>query len=158
MFLDRFKVLCKNNGTTVRAVAKELGIGNSTVSKWLNGTTPRIEHIIMIAYYFNVSLDYLVGRNEKIGASPAEMLYAPKTDTDLSDKAVCEEINEMPMLISAKDIEKITGVSHAMAYSILNSGDIPVFKIGSRKYVKRDDFLKWLDDRTACHRRSELHL
>lgn len=55
------------------------------------------------------------------------------------------EINEIPMLMSAKDIQKM-GISRAMAYCILNRDDVPILKIGDRKMVKREDFLKWLDD------------
>lgn len=54
------------------------------------------------------------------------------------------EINEIPMLMSAKDIQKM-GISRAMAYQILNRTDIPILKIGERKLIKRDDFLTWLD-------------
>lgn len=78
MFLDKFQTLCKNNETKVRAVAKELGIGSSTVSKWLNGSTPRLEHIIMIAEYFNVSLDYLAG-NEEISIKPSGELKSAQS-------------------------------------------------------------------------------
>ena len=34
-----------------------------------------------------------------------------------------------------------------MAYSILNREDVPVVKIGSRKFIQRDKFFDWLDSR-----------
>lgn len=61
------------------------------------------------------------------------------------------EINEIPMLMSAKDIQKM-GISRAMAYCILNRDDIPIVKIGDRKMVKREDFLKWLDEQIVNNR------
>lgn len=55
-----------------------------------------------------------------------------------------ETTNELPLLISAKDMQKM-GISRAMSYQILNRSDLPVIKIGERKMVKRDVFLAWLD-------------
>ena len=34
-----------------------------------------------------------------------------------------------------------------MAYNILNREDVPVVKIGSRKFIQRDKFFDWLDSR-----------
>lgn len=55
-----------------------------------------------------------------------------------------ETKNDFPLLLSAKDLQKM-GLSRAMSYQILNRSDVPVIKIGDRKMVKRDDFLAWLD-------------
>ena len=55
-----------------------------------------------------------------------------------------ETKNELPLLISAKDMQKM-GISRAMSYQILNRADLPIIKIGERKMVKRDEFLAWLD-------------
>lgn len=55
-----------------------------------------------------------------------------------------EEKTSFPLLLSAKDIQKM-GISRAMSYQILNRSDLPVIKIGDRKMIKRDEFLAWLD-------------
>ena len=34
-----------------------------------------------------------------------------------------------------------------MAYNILDRDDVPVVKIGSRKFIQRDKFFDWLDSR-----------
>lgn len=54
---------------------------------------------------------------------------------------------EIPLLISAKDLQQM-GISRAMSYQILNRNDIPVIRIGDRKMLKRDDFMRWLDKQT----------
>ena len=51
---------------------------------------------------------------------------------------------DMPMLLTANDLQAM-GVRRAMVYKILNSADVPVVKIGSRKIIQRDKFFKWLD-------------
>ncbi len=52
----------------------------------------------------------------------------------------------LPMMLSANDIQTM-GFTRTMAYNILNRNDVPVVKIGSRKFIQRDKFLDWLDSR-----------
>lgn len=56
--------LRKENKKTQQEIANELGIKQNTYSKYeLKETQPNIETLIKLADYFNVSIDYLVGRN-----------------------------------------------------------------------------------------------
>ena len=50
------------------------------------------------------------------------------------------------MMLSANDIQTM-GFTRTMAYNILNRDDVPVVKIGSRKFIQRDKFFDWLDSR-----------
>lgn len=52
----------------------------------------------------------------------------------------------LPMMLSANEIQTM-GFTRTMAYSILNREDVPVVKIGSRKFIQRDKFFDWLDSR-----------
>ena len=52
----------------------------------------------------------------------------------------------LPMTLSANDIQTL-GFTRTMAYNILNREDVPVLKIGSRKFIQRDKFFDWLDSR-----------
>ena len=52
----------------------------------------------------------------------------------------------MPIMLSANDLQAM-GFTRTMAYSILNSIDVPVVKIGNRKFIQRDKFFKWLDSK-----------
>ena len=52
----------------------------------------------------------------------------------------------LPMMLSANEIQAM-GFTRTMAYSILNRYDVPVVKIGNRKFVQRDKFFEWLDKR-----------
>ena len=51
-----------------------------------------------------------------------------------------------PMMLAANDIQTM-GFTRTMAYNILNREDVPVVKIGSRKFIQRDKFFDWLDSR-----------
>lgn len=58
----------------------------------------------------------------------------------------------LPMMIClqskhpANDIQTM-GFTRTMAYNILDREDVPVVKIGSRKFIQRDKFFDWLDSR-----------
>ncbi len=45
----------------------------------------------------------------------------------------------LPMMLSVNDIQTM-GFTRTMAYNILNRNDVPVVKIGSRKFIQRDKF------------------
>ena len=67
-FFARFSALCKESGTTPNAVAKQIGVSSGSVTAWKNGTAPRNATLAMIADYFGVTTDYLLGKNNKVPA------------------------------------------------------------------------------------------
>lgn len=65
MFYERLEILLTKSGISSYKMAKDLGFSTSKVSAWKkNGSFPAAEALIKIADYFNVSLDYLVGRSD----------------------------------------------------------------------------------------------
>lgn len=52
----------------------------------------------------------------------------------------------LPMMLSANDIQTMS-FTRTMAYNIVNRDDVPVVKIGSRKFIQRDKFFDWLDNK-----------
>ena len=59
----------------------------------------------------------------------------------------------LPMMLSANEIQSM-GFTRTMAYSILNRDDVPVVKIGNRKFIQRDKFFDWLDSREKSKNRN----
>lgn len=64
MFYERLKELCKQKGTTVTTVVKELGMSTGNISKWKNGNKPKADSVSALAEYLGVSTDYLLGIEE----------------------------------------------------------------------------------------------
>ena len=65
MNYQRFEALLKSHGATVYRVAKATGISNSTFTDWKNGrSTPKADKLRLIADYFGVTLDSLIGGGE----------------------------------------------------------------------------------------------
>lgn len=71
MFWETFNDLCRQNGISANAVAKQLSIASGTVTEWKKGRTPYNATLKKIADYFNVSVDYLLGKEEKADISAA---------------------------------------------------------------------------------------
>lgn len=66
MFFDIFIDLCNKKGVSRTSAAKEIGLSNSITTKWKNtGATPSGETLDKVAAYFNVSTDYLLGKEEQ---------------------------------------------------------------------------------------------
>lgn len=70
---ERIDRLCKDNGTNVTAMCKELEIARSSLSELNSGRSKTLsaEKTAKIASYFGVSVDYLLG-NEPKEKAPAE--------------------------------------------------------------------------------------
>ena len=66
MFYQRYLELCEKNGERPYALVLKLGAkSNSIVDQWKKGSSPRPEMLKKIADYFNVSIGYLMGLEEK---------------------------------------------------------------------------------------------
>ena len=54
-----------------------------------------------------------------------------------------EDLNHAPEILSAKNLQDM-GFSRSMSYSLFNREDIPVIRIGKRKFIRREKFLDWI--------------
>lgn len=85
---DRLEDLIRNSGKTAARIAEEMGVGPATISEIRNRKDHDVRYrkLVLIADYFNVSLDYLVGR-AKHKFVEGDKAVAAET-TGLSSKAV----------------------------------------------------------------------
>lgn len=66
VFYDLFKSLCKEKGVSVTKATVDIGLSRTIGTKWKNtGATPHGEALNKIASYFGVSVDYLLGNEQK---------------------------------------------------------------------------------------------
>ena len=54
-----------------------------------------------------------------------------------------EDLKHTPEILSAKDLQDM-GFSRSMAYALFNKVDVPVIRIGKRKFIRREKFMEWL--------------
>ena len=62
---ERIRELMKEEGLTQVALAERVGVKQNTISAWLlKKKEPSIRSLWLLADYFSVDIDYLVGRKE----------------------------------------------------------------------------------------------
>ena len=67
MYLQRIRDLREDADLTQTAVARLLGIQQTVYSRYERGfQTIPLEHLIKLADYYDVSLDYLTGRTRRM--------------------------------------------------------------------------------------------
>lgn len=69
MILDNIRTLCKEKGTTIRAVERDTGLGNGVIARWAT-SSPRVENVKLVADYFGVTVDELL--SDKNGANTVQ--------------------------------------------------------------------------------------
>ena len=63
-FPEIYKELLKEHKTNNQKVSRELGISRARYYTWKNGSQPSVTILMQLSKYFNVSIDYLIGRSE----------------------------------------------------------------------------------------------
>lgn len=67
---ERIKELAANKKISIRQLEEALKFGNGTINRW-RSNTPGVDKIQKVADYFDVSVDYLLGRTDDPYFSPA---------------------------------------------------------------------------------------
>lgn len=72
-FYETVQRLATIKGVTIKQMEKDLGLAPSHANKWKK-SLPSFKYLLMLADYFGVSVDYLVGREESISKNETELL------------------------------------------------------------------------------------
>lgn len=63
--------LMKENNITQKQLAEHIGASQGNISDWKSGKfVPSADKLVLIADFFNVSVDYLLGRTPPISSAP----------------------------------------------------------------------------------------
>lgn len=93
---ERIKELAKKQGKSLNKVEEELGYGKNVLYR-LKNSNPSAERLQEIADYFDVTVDYLLGREEKPNLAEKYGIFAfdgePVTD---------EEVEFLKSVLAAK--------------------------------------------------------
>ncbi len=65
MIPSRLKTLRLQNGVTQKTIAEKIGVAPVSLQRFEYGTLqPKLETVVRLADFFNVSVDYLIGRTD----------------------------------------------------------------------------------------------
>lgn len=56
------------------------------------------------------------------------------------------KIVEFPELLTVKEVQEQMRISKAGVYNLINSGQIPLLRIGCRMLIPKKEFLAWLKE------------
>ncbi len=87
MFWDNFYNACLAKGVKPTNLVQELGLARASVTPWKNGKIPNGEALIKIANRLEVSVDYLLGREEPQAQTTPEL--------DPTTKVLVEHFNKL---------------------------------------------------------------
>ena len=118
MFYDNYLRLCNSVGKSPSAVALEIGIEKSTVTRWKQGKSQTDANIRKVADYFGVPVSELTGQKEKAPTPKAgdeldEVLERLRTRPEcrmlfkLADGATVEDVEKAAAIIEA--LRKVEG-------------------------------------------------
>ena len=59
-----------------------------------------------------------------------------------------KNFNELPVVLSVKELKEFLGISRAGAYQLLHRADFPTLHVASRLLVAKDKLLAWMEQNT----------
>ena len=65
ILINRISTLCEQSGITKAKLFEDCGLNKNIVNNLKRGSIPSVDKIAIIADYFNISVDYLLGRTEE---------------------------------------------------------------------------------------------
>ena len=100
--MNRFKELRIKRDLSQSALAKDINVDQTAVSKWeLGRSFPDMEIAIRVADYFGVSVDYLLGRDEQ--------KKEPATDNDDGLSYIQRENKHLLMKLTPEQALRVNG-------------------------------------------------
>ena len=80
MFKENFVKLCNSKNESPSAVCMKIGLSNAAYSQWDETSVPRKSTLLKLADYFGVSVDYLLGNEEK------EKISSPSSRDEIEEQ------------------------------------------------------------------------
>ncbi|PEH49341.1 helix-turn-helix domain-containing protein [Enterococcus faecium] len=93
------KELAKEKKISIRQLEIRFGYSNGYLAKWKTNT-PNSDELVKIADYFNVSVDYLLGREKELVRVPASELSVTDTVFSFDGEPIPEDLMRKAIAIA----------------------------------------------------------
>lgn len=104
---ERIKELTKSRGLSLGALEEKLGLGRNSIYT-IKNKKPSAERIQLIADYFNVSTDYLLGRTDNPRIAGDETISGYSTEDLRKMAANAKTFDGKPL--TDEDVDAITNI------------------------------------------------
>ncbi len=111
MFWENFVSLCADRGMKPNPVAKELGISSGSVTSWKNGAIPHPTTLKKIADYFDVSVDYLLGKEKPAVTEDDELVEYLE---ELKNRPEMRMLFSLAKGATKEDVERAVAIIEAL--------------------------------------------
>ena len=138
VFFDIFKDLCNKRGISTYKACTDIGLNRSSVAKWKAGSIPNGATLNLLADYFGVSTDYLLG-NKKEPTPKDELSEKDKRDIARDLETLMEDLENSGDLMFDGDPaspEAVDSIRNAMAMALEYAKKINKEKYTPKKYKK----------------------
>ena len=88
-FYERFESLCKERGLRPQSdeIIDMTGVSSPAITGWKKGSAPKADVLIRIATYFGVSIDYLLGmENKKDTSTEQTEIVSAANNADITEQ------------------------------------------------------------------------
>lgn len=107
MFYDNLRKICREKGTTVTTVLKELKMSTGSTGKWKDGSIPKIDTVMQLSEYLDVSLDRLVYGRDVVGGSSIDPEWIEIISHIPADRQeMCKDFLRTHMVLPEKYAQK----------------------------------------------------
>lgn len=120
MFYEKLSLLCASKGISVTQFCKEVGLSNSTATKWKKGSVPFHSSLYRISKYFDVEIEYLLDNDymdydtwlsEVKGMTRAQYLGTineqDKKTAPTEESGIDEEFMVLARKLSAQQMQRV---------------------------------------------------
>lgn len=96
VLFNNIKSLCEQKGIKITNLEKELGFGGGIISRWGNDADPSLSKIMLVAKYFHVSIDDVIGYGYIVDDKFLEKLILQTTNKTIKWKDYSNEDDKKP--------------------------------------------------------------
>lgn len=91
--VEFIRVSCKNQGSSITKMEKDLKFANGTVGKWANGKRyPPKDKLLLVSDFLRISIEELMGEEQKEKPTPSE-----ESGLDAAFNAVLDQLTEQEL-------------------------------------------------------------
>ena len=96
LFLSRFRGLLEESPKTQKEICEDLGIRSQKLSNWKTGySEPNFDDLVMLASYFDVTADYLLGAEDDFGNITIKKEKSPADNLSAEEKELLENFRQL---------------------------------------------------------------
>ena len=63
--------------------------------------------------------------------------------------SVCKSYGDLPLVLNAKLVAQVLGVSISTAYEVTHEPSFPTLRVGSRMVVPKEKFMRWVEEQSG---------